>query len=283
MRAKALAATPRQFALYRTFAQVAAYHHGVAESGASGDSDAGGDYRLDEPVDTDRLAIPAQEDLADPEPGATADDFGYLLGDPADEQAQPEGAAPDERWDGAGWTGWEDARPVDLESGADPYVDEHGDLYADQYADEYAGQDDDRFDAFNANTWHFKAPPPPWYRTRQALIALAAVVAAIVALVVSVVLLAFRGPSDTDETPATDTSATPTTAASTPDTTSALPPPPPPPPPETSASSVAPPVYNGPRYQPRQTKPPEIGVTRTPVTRTQISVAPQPRPGSQHR
>jgi hypothetical protein len=246
---------------------------------------------LDEPVDTDQLAIPTQEDLADPESGdpefgETAEDFGYLLGDPPDEQKQLDGAAPDDR---AGWTGWEDARPLDPESRGelyrDQYADQHDDPWGDPYTDEYADPDDDRFDAFNANTWHFKAAPPPWYRTRQALIALAAVAAAIVALVVSVVLLALGGPSDTDETPATDTSSTPTTAASTPDTTSALPPPPPPPPPppETSASSVAPPVYNGPRYQPRPTKPPEIGVTRTPVTRTQISVAPQPRPGSQHR
>jgi hypothetical protein len=209
---------------------------------------------LDEPVDTDRLAMPAQEDLADPESGATADDG----------------------WDGAGWTGWEEARPVDLdqEAGGEPYED--------QYLNEYAEPDDDRFDAFNANTWQFKAPATPWYRTRQALFALAAVVAALIALVVSVVLLVVHGPSDTDETPATNTSSTPTTAASTPDTTSALPPPPPPP--ETSASPIAPPpVYNRPRGEQRPTKQPEIGVTRTPVTRTQISVAPQPRPGSQHR
>jgi hypothetical protein len=239
---------------------VAAYHHGVAESGASGDSDSGGDYRLDEPADTDRLAIPAEEDLADPVPGA----------------------APDDEWDGPGWTGWEDARPVDLahEAGAEPYGDQE--LYRDQYLDEYADPDD-QFDAFNANTWQFKAPPVPWYRTRQALIALAAVVAAIVALVVSVVLLAFRGPSDTDDTPATDTSATPTTAASTPETTSELPPPPPPAPETSPPPSAPPPVYNRPRGEQRPTKQPEIGVTRTPVTRTQISVAPQPRSGSQHR
>jgi hypothetical protein len=237
---------------------------------------------LDEPVDTDRLAVPAQEDFVEPESGATADEFGYLLGDPAGDQAPLEGAAPDDGWDGPGWTGWEDAQPLDPEASGELFGDQYADEHDDPWVDQYADPDENRFDAFNANTWHFKAPPPPWYRTRQALIALAAVVAAIVALVVSVVLLAIRGPSDTEETPPTDTSSTPTTAASTPDTTSALPPPPPPPPPETS-SSVAPPVYNGPRYQPRPTKPPEIGVTRTPVTRTQISVAPQPRPGSQHR
>ncbi|HZE51513.1 MAG TPA: hypothetical protein VE074_18195, partial [Jatrophihabitantaceae bacterium] len=71
---------------------------------------------MDESVDTDRLAIPTEEDLADPESGAAAEDFGYLLGDQADEQKQLDGAAPDDRWDGAGWTGWEDARPLDPES-----------------------------------------------------------------------------------------------------------------------------------------------------------------------
>jgi hypothetical protein len=269
-------ASPRRvnFAPYRTFALVAAYHHGVAESGASGDSDYAGDYRLDEPVDTDRLAMPVQEDRAEPEPGETAD------------VAPADGAAPDDGWDGPGWTGWEDAQPLDPEASGELFGDqyaEHDDPWADHYTDDYGDPAVDRFDAFNANTWHFRAPPTPWYRTRQALIALAAVAAAIVALVVSVVLLALGGPSHTEQTPTSDTSTTPTTAASTPDTTSAMPPPPPPPPPPTSASSVAPPVYNGPRYEPRPTKPPEIGVTRTPVTRTQLSVAPQPRPGSQHR
>lgn len=262
---------------------MAAYHHGVAESGASGDSGYTGDSRLDEPVDTDRLAIPVHEDLAEPESGTTAGEFGYLLDDTTGDR---HGAAPDDDWDGPGWTGWQDAQHLDPEASGelfgDQYGDQHDNPWVDEYADQHAEPDEDRFDAFNANTWHFKAPPIPWYRTRQALIALVAVVAAIVALVVSIVLLALGGPSDTDEAPVTDTSSTPTTAASTPDTTSALPPPPPPPPPETT-SSVAPPVYNGPRYEPRPSKPPEIGVTRTPVTRTQISVAPQPRSGSQHR
>jgi hypothetical protein len=246
---------------------------------------------LDDPADTDRLAVPVPEAPAEPEPGVPGDDFDYLFNDPADDRSDApplDGGTPDDGWEGAGWTGWEDARPVELdpESVGDQYVDQDENLYEDQYVD----PDDDRFDAFNANTWHFKAPPTPWYRTRQALIALAAAAAALIALVVSVVLLAFRGPSDTDETPTTDTSSTLTTAASTPETTSALPPPPPPPPPppspppETSASSIAPPpVYNRPRGEPRQTKQPEIGVTRTPVTRSQISVAPQPRSGSQRR
>ena len=237
---------------------------------------------MDDPVDTDRLPIPVPEAPAEPEPGVPGDDFGYLFDDSADERSDApplDAGTPDDGWEGAGWTGWEDAHPVEL----DP--ESVGDQYTDQYGDQYVDPDEDRFDAFNANTWHFKAPPTPWYRTRQALIALSAVAVALIALVVSVVLLTVRGPSGTDETPATDMSSTPTTVATTPETTSALPPPPPPPPPpETSASSIAPPpVYNRPRGEPRQTKAPEIGVTRTPVTRSQISVAPQPRSGSQRR
>jgi len=49
--------------------------------------------------------------------------------------------------------------------------------------------------------------------------------------------------------------------------------PPPPPPAETAASPMNPaPNYQAPRVQPRQTKGPEINVTRAP-----ISVAPQQR------
>jgi hypothetical protein len=216
----------------------------VADSGASGDSDYAGDYRFDDPVDTDRLGIEV--------PPAVTEDYGD----------------PELAFDDGGWTGWDDAQPeLNSELVGEPFTD----------------LDEDRFDAFNANTWHFKPPPTPWYRTRPTLFVLSAVTVAVVALVVSVVLLAFRGPSSDDETPTADTSSTaPTTVATTPETSAVLPPPPPPPP-ETSAPPAAPPVYNAPRYEPRQTKEPEIGVTRTPVTRSPISVAPQQRPSSQHR
>jgi hypothetical protein len=101
---------------------------------------------------------------------------------------------------------------------------------------------------------------------------------AMAAIVVSAVLLVFRGPGSTVEEvtssvmPTAPTSAAPVQA----DTSAELPPPLPPPPPETVASPVntAP---NIPTYQPRPTKAPEIGVTRTPVTRSPMSVAPQPR------
>lgn len=231
----------------------------MAESEASGESDYTGEFRLDDPVDTDRLAIHLPE--ADPEAETTGAGFDYLFDDP--DYADPDYADPD-------YTDeappddivWEDAHPV---------------------VPEPLALDEDRFDAFNANTWNFKAAPLPWYRTQGAVTAIVAVVVAVVALVVSVVLLAVRGPQDTDEAPVTDPSSTPTTAATTPEPTSALPPPPPPPP-ETSAPPPAPPpVYNRPRGEPRPSKQPEIGVTRTPITRSPISVAPQPRGGAQHR
>src|SRR5204862_6386163 len=59
-------------------------------------------------------------------------------------------------------------------------------------------------------------------------------------------------------------------------TTEEKPSPLPPPPPETASAENTGPAYS-PTVQPRPTKAPEIGVTRTPVTRSPISVAPQPR------
>lgn len=40
----------------------------------------------------------------------------------------------------------------------------------------------DTFDAFNTNTWRFRAPPPPWYRTKDARTLLIVVAVAVVAL-----------------------------------------------------------------------------------------------------
>ena len=144
-----------------------------------------------------------------------------------------------------------------------------------------ASADDGAFDAFDTNTWYFAPAPTPWYRTKPAVTALIAATAAMVAIVVSGVLLVLRAPGGSNDatttvTPTAPTSAAPETVASS----SALPPPPPPPPPETSASSVnTAPDVDRPRVRPRESKEPEIGVTRTPVTRSPISVAPQPRTG----
>jgi hypothetical protein len=141
--------------------------------------------------------------------------------------------------------------------------------------------DDGAFDAFDTNTWYFAPAPTPWYRTKPAVTALIAAAAAMAAIVVSAVLLVLRAPADTDDATTTVTPTAPTSAApEAPAPSSAQPPPPPPPPPEASASSVnTAPNVDAPRVRPRESKEPEIGVTRTPVTRSPISVAPQPRTG----
>jgi hypothetical protein len=131
----------------------------------------------------------------------------------------------------------------------------------------------ERFDAFDANTWHFKPPPTPWYQTRQAVFGIALVALAVVALVIAVVLLAIREPSD-KQAPRPATSPTPTTDTTGVTTTSALPPPPPPPPPPPlpPPPTASGPAYYPPRNPPQPTKKPEFNVTRAP-----LSVAPQPR------
>ncbi|MGV0810448.1 hypothetical protein ABQF34_00650 [Mycolicibacterium boenickei] len=129
---------------------------------------------------------------------------------------------------------------------------------------------------FDLDGWSFKPAMVPWYRTRRAMIALTAAAVAACAIVVSGVLLLLR------DSPATE-GPEPTTAPS-PSATSPAPsqplrvgvlpaPPAPPPPPEQTPQA---PSYR-PTHRPSQTKKPEIGVTRTPVTRSPISVAPQPR------
>ncbi|BBZ20087.1 hypothetical protein [Mycolicibacterium gadium] len=134
------------------------------------------------------------------------------------------------------------------------------------------------FDAFDADTWYFEPAPAPWYRGRHVLALWIAAGTAAAALVVSAVLLIVRNPApDVDTTTPTEAPST-TTAVSTERTTSSEVPPPPPP--ETSAEPIDPGPAQTVRPQnppPRSTRPPEIGVTRTPVTRSPISVAPQPR------
>jgi hypothetical protein len=153
------------------------------------------------------------------------------------------------------------------------------------------------FDAFDSDTRYFESAPPPWYRTKQTLAVLVATAVAAVTLVVSGVLVALRGSSTTVVDESTSVTQTPaTTAASrTAAPTSALPPPshpppsplppPPPPPAETSAAPARPaPVQTNEPRSPSTgtTKAPEIGVTRTPVTRAPISVAPQRPNGGRH-
>lgn len=181
-------------------------------------------------------------------------DFDYLFDDPADADGLSDDSPDDDLWDDPDDGFWD----RDAES-----------------------SDDGTFDAFDTNTWYFAPAPTPWYRTKQAMTALVAATAAMAAIVVSGVLLVFRAPGDTDDATTTVTPTAPTSAAAeTVASSSAVPPPPPPPPPpaETSASSVnTAPDVDYPRVRPRESKQPEIGVTRTPATRSPISVAPQPR------
>lgn len=198
-------------------------------------------------------------------------DYDYLWDDPADVDgftshdqqfdARPP-QDPDDLMKGPGDDLWDD--PDDSFWDNRPDVDDIRHL-------------DGHFDAFNDSTWSFQPAPTPWYRTRQAMTAIVAACAAMAAIVVSGVLLAFRGESSAVTNVTTSVTPTaPTSAAPAPVASSNTPPPelpPPPPPPETVASPVnEAPRYEAPRVQPRQSKGPEINVTRSP-----LSVAPQPR------
>jgi hypothetical protein len=193
-------------------------------------------------------------------------DFDYLWDDPADAE---------------GLTSDDDALEVQpAEELGSPPKDPGDDLWDEPDDNFWDNQPDSgHFDAFNDHTWRFEPAPPPWYRTKQALTAIIAASAAVAAIVVSGVLLVFRGPANTVDEVTSSVTPTAPTSAPVPVATSAEPEPPlPPPPPETASPVNTAPRYN-PTYQPRPTKAPEIGVTRTPVTRLPISVAPQPRTG----
>jgi hypothetical protein len=198
-------------------------------------------------------------------------DFDYLWDDPADSDGLTSG------------DGVREVRPAeDLDVQPKDPGDDLWDEPDDNFWDNHPDFDDSpngsgHFDAFNDNTWRFKPAPPPWYRTKKSVTAIVAASAAVAAIVVSGVLLVFRGPANTvDEV---TSSVTPTAPTSAPVPVATSPGPEPPlPPPETASEVNTAPRYN-PTYQPRPTKMPEIGVTRTPVTRLPISVAPQPRTG----
>jgi hypothetical protein len=197
-------------------------------------------------------------------------DFDYLWDDPAD----ADGLTSDD-------AALEVQPAGELDSPRDDLWDEPGDNFWDNQPDPDDFPDHDgHFDAFNVTTWSFTPAPTPWYSTKQALTAIIAASAAVAAIVVSGVLLVFRGPGGTvDEVTSSVTPTAPTSAQPAPVATSAEPELPLPPPPSETASPVnTAPRYN-PTYQRRPTKAPEIGVTRTPVTREPISVAPQPRTG----
>ena len=209
----------------------------MAEREVSGDFD----YLWNDPADVDGLTSHDQ----------------VFEADPAEELDQPLNDPGDDLWDEPNDNFWDNQ----------PDPDEPG-----------------HFDAFNINTWNFTPAPTPWYGTRQAVTAIIAASTAMAAIVVSAVLLVFRGEGDTvDDVTSSVTPTAPTSAAPVEVASSEAPPPPLPPlpetaspPPETASPVNTAPSYN-PTYQPRPTKEPEIGVTRTPVIRSPISVAPQPR------
>jgi len=143
-----------------------------------------------------------------------------------------------------------------------------------------------------SSTLSFRSKAQPWYRTKRAVIAL--VVGAVAAFVVIGVLVLLRSPAaDVEESttvaPSAPTSATPALTSAPPSPSSlppappsAPPPPPPPPPPSAAEIDTGSVVTGADEWQPSapssQTDMPEIGVTRTPVTRAPISATPPPPP-----
>jgi hypothetical protein len=129
----------------------------------------------------------------------------------------------------------------------------------------------------------FRSPPQPWYRTKKATIALIAAASAAVAVPIVIVVWpsspATAPSKSTSVAPQASTSAQPAPSSAQPIPTNAPPPPPPPPPPPTEDPASAPadsqPYWTRPASPPSEK--PDVGVTRTPVTRAPISVAPQPR------
>jgi hypothetical protein len=134
---------------------------------------------------------------------------------------------------------------------------------------------DDGFDPFAPDAFWF--PERPWYRKKQATLALTAIGVAGVAILVAAVLLVALDSDDAEQsttTPSTSTSSPTTTAL----TSSQPPEPPPPPPPPPESPPPAPPQGTWyPRY-PQQNDGGRPNVT-TPQTRPpQISVRPTHRP-----
>ena len=143
--------------------------------------------------------------------------------------------------------------------------------------DDNVGFDDDYdvgFDDDYSVDRYRRQPQVLWYRTTGAMVAIGAISIAGIAILVSVVLLMSRdsgGPANNVET---TTTSTPSSAApETTPPTAAVPPSPTGSPSPTESTASAPPVIVEPRRS-EPTKPPQIGVTRTPLTRYPISVRP---------
>jgi hypothetical protein len=138
----------------------------------------------------------------------------------------------------------------------------------------------------NSGAWDFKVSASrPWYRSKRVLTAAAAVAA--IALVLTGVILFTRGSGagvqeSTPVSPTHPSTAGPAPSSPPPALSSEMAPPPPPlpppPPPSADQITVAPTRgYTPPRRSaPSQSDMPEIGVTRTPVTRAPFSATPPP-------
>lgn len=138
----------------------------------------------------------------------------------------------------------------------------------------------------DSGAWDFKVSTSgPWYRSKRVLIAAAAVAA--VALVLTGVILITRASGagveeSTPVSPSNPTTAGPAPSSQAPVLSTAIAPPPPPlpPPPPPSADQITTPPTRGytppRRSSPSQSDMPEIGVTRTPVTRAPLSATPPP-------
>ena len=134
------------------------------------------------------------------------------------------------------------------------------------------------FDPFAPDAFWF--PERPWYRKKQATLAIGAIGAAVVAMLVAAVLLVSLDSDDSGRstnTPSATVTSTPTTTGLT-SSQPPEPPPPPPPPPETPPSA-----QTQSTWAPQYPQYPQNGGDRpnvtTPQTRPpQISVRPSHRP-----
>jgi hypothetical protein len=201
-----------------------------------------------------------------------AGDFDYLFDDPADDAGVTR--------HGQGFDPVAAAEFAGRQPGPDDDMwDEPDDSFWDNQPDP---RDNGHFDAFDPDQWRFAPTPTPWYRTRMATAAIVAAGTATAAIVVSGVLLVFHGAGartindlTSSVTPTAPTSAPPQTVSSQAPTTALAPSTAPPP------TGVASPEVGAPRSNPatdaHPSKSPEFNVTRTPMTRLPLSVAPQQR------
>jgi hypothetical protein len=138
----------------------------------------------------------------------------------------------------------------------------------------------------NSGAWDFKVSAAgPWYRSKRVLTAAGGAVVA--ALVLAGVLLLTRDSAagvqeSPPVSPTNPTSAGPAPSSPAPALSTGIAPPPLPPPPPPSAEQITAPaptrVYTPRRSAPSESDMPEIGVTRTPVTRVPMSATPPPPP-----